>query len=131
MDILDYGGLLALNCTYTGNKVITAFRYWLKLHNEHEWECIHPDTGEKAHSIHIFGDLCRHSGITSTYSPKCIRALAYMMLAEYYISNGWNSDAEYCVSVVENISCSGYTLCRQLILDCKEQVQETKIRLNE
>lgn len=129
MEIVDYGGLLALNCTYTGSKIIQAFRIWLKLHNDKEWEAVDPDTGEKTYAIDVIGKLCNKSGITSTYNPKCLRAVAYMMLAEYHISNGRDDEAEYCVDVVERISYSGFTLCEDLIRDCKEWVKDTKERL--
>ena len=123
MDILDYGSLLALNCTYSGNKIIQAFRIWIKLHNDHEWEAIDPDTGEKTYAIDVIGNLCARSGVTSTHTPKCIRALAYMMRAEWHKSNGRNSDAEYCKSVVDRIHYSGYTLCEDIIKECKEWVK--------
>lgn len=124
MDILDYSGLIALNCTYAGNKIIQAFRIWIRLHDQHEWEATDPDTGERTYAIDVIGRLCERSHVTSTYSPLCIRALAYMMRAEYHKSNGRDSEADYCKSVVESIRCSGYTLCKELVIDCKNWIKD-------
>ena len=129
MNILDYSGLLALNCTHIGSKIIQAFKVWIRLHDKREWQVEDPNTGEMDYAIDVIGRLCTSSRITSTYSPKCIRALAYMMLAEYHISNGRETEARYCVSVVEDIKYSGFTLCEDLIRDCKEWIKDTKKRL--
>ena len=123
-DFVDGAAIIGLNCTYAGNKVISAFRLYLKMHNENLHHTTNPSTGEEDYTIDIIGRLCEESGIKSNSSPKVLVALCYMMLAEYHNSNGRESDAAYCIHVVENIRVSGFSICESTIRNCKEWVKE-------
>lgn len=46
------------------------------------------------------------------------------MKADYYKQNGRDSESEYCKHVVEQISTSGFAMCKDLINECKSIVRE-------
>jgi hypothetical protein len=111
-----------------GNMVVKALRIYIKLQNmefaHKNGHTNHPITGDYTYAINVVGDLCERSGVTSTTTPKILVALAYMMKADYHKQNGRDSESEYCKHVVENISTSGFTICEELINECKDIVRE-------
>lgn len=113
--------------TPQGNMVVRALNIYIKLHNmefaNSNGHTYHPITGDYTYAIDIVGDLCERSGVTSSTSPKILVALAYMMKADYYKQNGRDSDSKYCKHVVESISTSGFTMCKELIQECKREVR--------
>ncbi len=114
--------------SFKGNMVVKALRIYIKLQNmefaNNNGHTYHPITGDYTYAIDVVGDLCERSGITSTTRPKILVALAYMMKADYYKQNGRDSESEYCKHVVEQISTSGFTMCADLINECKDIARE-------
>lgn len=123
-DFVDGATILGLNCTYSGNKIIKAYRLYLKRYDDFNNHRL-TDNG----SMYTIYQLCKESGVTSSSKPKVLVALCHLMLAEFYISSGMDSDASYCVHVVENIKITDFTLCVSTIRNCKDWIKDVKERL--
>lgn len=125
-DLFDGAALTALVFTPSGHTIISAYKLYLKLHNDFLSYTVDPDTGQEDYTIDIIGRMCNRSGITSNSKPKILVALCYMMLAEYNIANGRTTEAKYNISIVDNINISSLTSCQRTISDCKKRVRELK-----